>query len=680
MKKINYIFALVAAVAIALSCDKMSEERPSGELVKVSFRAGRPDASSAASPSSKTDISPAGVVSWNLSDHLAVFTDVDGSNSYNFSINTEDAGKASAQFWGSVPSNGTRAFAYAVYPWADNYSGGPAALEVSVPAEQVSGENYTLMAGKAAVAGDDFSAATVSMKHLCWLYDINITNSSAKAIKAVHFSAGSAVFATTGTVDLTADNPSVSGGSKVKDVSVEFASAQSTDVTARFALLPLSCTDVDFNIHVVFEDGFYETFAIGSKSLNISAGKRKSNTFVLGEGTASKAPWGWYFVAKGTTLGNTLVSNAIAGTVNGDAKLWLESNPTSSEAYTAGARLDISQSLWIASDPNNVQPTITSNYATLIRPKTDSNIETISLKNVIVTPKADNASSYVFDVPSTITGAVIGDIVIENCSLQNFKSNIVYINSPTTINSITFKDVEIASTVSNSYLIYVKSVTGAVDLGDVLFKNCAITGITNCISRFESSTGAKMSSITLDGCIIKPSSSLGTLAMLHALKSDAVILKNNTFEVIACFMYYTMGGSEQTKSFALTVENNTFANTKANNSNKYMFYAQNNVKIVNTFRNNLFVGSNGYDSSAEFTILRVGSVASNYSATVENNWFTSDWKTYTTKTGTGYYDMLTNQSTLLNAALCPGYASSDFTVAAGSDVRAAGAGDPRWLN
>ena len=669
----------MAAAAIALSCEKIAEESPSGKLVKVSFHAGRPEASQGAVPASKTDISPAGAVTWNVSDHLAVFTDVDGSNSYDFAIAAEDAGKASAQFSGSVPSNGSRSFAYAVYPWADSWSGGPAALEVSVPAVQADGGNYTLMAGKAAVAGDDFSAATVTMKHLCWLYDINITNSSAKAIKAVHFSAGSAVFATAGTVDLTADDPAVSEGTKVKDVCVEFASAQSTDVTARFALLPLSCTDVDFNIHVVFEDGFYETFAIGSKSLNVAAGKRKSNTFALGDGTASKAPWGWYFVAKNTNINNTLVTNAIAGTVNGEAKLWLESDPSSTLAYNATVRLDISQSLWISSNPNNAHPTITPQYAALVRPKSSTSVETISISNVDLAAKTANSSCYVFDIPSTITDAVVGDIIIDNCLIKDFKTSLVYIASPATVGSITIKDCEITTTVGANYLIYVKGVTGAVEIGDVTFDNSEITEITNGIVRFDSSSGAKMESFTMDGCVVKPSSSLGTLAMLHSIKTDAVTFKNNTFEVIACFMYYTMAGSDQTKAFALTVENNTFANMMANSSNKYMFYAQNNVQIVNSFKNNLFVGSNGYDDSAEFAILRVGSVASKYSETVENNWYTSDWKTYTPKTGTGYYEMLTNESTLLNAALCPGYASSDFTVAAGSDVRAAGAGDPRWL-
>ena len=678
MKKINYILALVAAAAAALSCSKIAEENSSDRLVKVSFTAGRPDAQQSA-PASKTDISSTGAVTWNASDHLAVFTDVDGTTAYDFAIAAADAGKAAAQFSGAVASNPSRTCAYAVYPYSDSWSGGPAALEVSVPAVQTDGENYTLMAGKAAVAGDDFSAASVSMKHLCWLYDINITNSSAKAIKAVHFTAGSEVFATAGTVDLTADNPAVSAGTKVKDVSVEFASAVSTDVTARFALLPLTCTDVEFNIHVVFEDGFYETFAIGSKSLDIAAGKRRSNTFALGNGTASQAPWGWYFVKKGTSINNTLVNKAIAGTVNGEAKLWLESNSSSSQAFTAGERLDISQSLWIASDPDNVHPTITPSYAALVRPTSDSNIETISFENVNLAAKTTNSYCYVLDVPASITGAEIGDIIFKNCSLKDFKTNLVYVASPTTINSITFKDTEITTTVGCGYLIHVKGVTGAAEIGNVLFDNCTITDFTNGFVRFESSSEAKIASLTINGCVVKPSSSLGTLAMLHSIKADAVTFKNSTFEVVACFMYNTMAATEQTVPFALTVENNTFANMKANSSNKYMFYAQNNVQVVNTFRNNLFVGSNGYDETTEFAILRVGSVASKYSETVENNWYTSDWKTYTPKTGTGYYEMLTNESTLLNAALCPRYASSDFTVAAGSDVRAAGAGDPRWL-
>lgn len=622
MKKINYIFALVAAAVTVFSCSKIAEERSSDGLIKVSFMAGRPEAQQSA-PASKTDISSTGAVTWNASDHLAVFTDVDGSTAYDFSIAVADAGKATAQFSGSVASNPSRTYAYAVYPYSDSWSGGPAALAVSVPAVQADGENYTLMAGNAAVAGDDFSAASVSMKHLCWLYDINITNSSSKAIKAVHFSAGSAVFATAGTVDLTADSPAVSAGAKVKDVSVEFASAVSSDVTARFALLPLSCTDVDFNIHVVFEDGFYETFAIGSKSLDIAAGKRKCNTFVLGNGTVSQAPWGWYFVAKGTNLG-TAIFNARNSSGTGEARMWLESSPTESYTYATSSILKLRKSVWIDSDPANMNPSITQGATALFYPYKNSIIETISIRNVNLMPKADLNESYIFRINSAdSTGVHVGDIVFENCSFTAYK---------------------------------------------------------NCVVRLQASD-SKIETITFNNCIYQAHANFSTgYALLHLPNNgnrlDALTIKNSTFGVVACLMYLNLNSTNQVNPLSITMENSTFANWKAS-SNKYMFNIQNAIGGITSIKDNLFVGSNA-NTGVTFGMIKEGAPAK-FTNIFSNNWYTSDWLTFTVNTSSGYQNYLTNQSTLLNSALCPNYASSDFTVAAGSDVRAAGAGDPRWL-
>ena len=164
MKKNNIIVVLLAIAAMVCSCQKEIEGNYSN-LVKVSFSAGRPVAT-------RTDISSTGAVTWNALDHLAVFTDVDGSNVYDFSVSSMNPEQTVAEFDGSVPSNGSRTAAYVIYPYAAGYTGGPAALEVEVPATQEDGTNYTLMAAKGAVAGDDFASASMTMKHLCWIYDV----------------------------------------------------------------------------------------------------------------------------------------------------------------------------------------------------------------------------------------------------------------------------------------------------------------------------------------------------------------------------------------------------------------------------------------------------------------------------------------------------------------------------
>lgn len=611
------ILSFMAVAAMTSACQKTLDETNPGTLVKVSF--------SANSAGTRTDINPAGKVTWNASDHLSVFTDVDGSNCYDFSISSMNGEKTVAEFDGSVPSNGARTAAYAIYPYKSDYSGGPDAVVVSIPAIQTDGTNYSIMAGKSAVAGDDFSSAHMAMNHLCWIYDVNISNPSSKAIKAVHFSAGSGVFTTAGTVDLTSADPSVIATSTAKTVSVEYATAKNTDVTARFTLFPLSCSDVDLNIHVEFEDGFYETFAAGSMTLNIAAGARKSNSLTLGNGVASSAPWGWYFVAAGSNIGSAITA-AKSALASDAVKLYLESSPSSSLSYTTSARIFPTSSIWIDSNPANMKPTITQGAVTMFEPKKDATIETLSVKNVNLVASTSLSESYVLYISSTdYTGVSVGSIVFDNCTFTDYK---------------------------NAFLRTVSSISGGFSIG----------------------------SITMNNCIYKVKSSYsGNYGLVHspdnAGKIGAITFTNNTFVGMGCFLYLNLSSSNQVNPFVLTIENNTIGNTKTC-SNKYFVNIQNAISGTTSIRNNLFVGSNGNTDANR--IMAEGAPA-NFTNTFSNNWYTSDWFTFSIDSSkTTYMNFLTDQSTLTNAALCPNYASSDFTVAA-SDVKTAMAGDPRWL-
>lgn len=617
MRQNIFILSFMAVAAMTSSCQKNLDETAPGNLVKVSF--------SANPAGTRTDIDPAGVVKWNSSDHLSVFTDVDGSNCYDFSITSLNPEKTVAEFEGSVPSNGSRTAAYAIYPYKPDYSGGPDAVAVSIPATQADGTNYSIMAGKGVVAGDDFSGAHMAMKHLCWIYDVNISNPSSKAIKAVHFSAGSGVFTTAGTVDLTSATPSVSATSTAKTVTVEYATAMSTDVTARFTLFPLSCSDVDFNIHVEFEDGFYETFAAGSMSLDIAAGARKSNSLTLGSGTASSAPWGWYFVAAGSNIGSAITA-AKSALASDAVKLYLESSPSSSLSYTTSARIFPTSSIWIDSDPANMKPTITQGAVTLFEPKKDATIETLSVKNVNLVANTSLSESYVFYISSTdYTGVSVGSIVFDNCTFTDYKQ---------------------------AFLRTVSSISGGFSIGNIT--------MNNCIYKVKSSYSGNY------GLVHSPD---------NAGKIGALTFTNNTFVGMGCFLYLNLSSDNQTDPFVLTIENNTIGNTKAC-TNKYFVNIQNAVSGTASVRNNLFVGSNANTDANR--IMAEGAPAK-FTNTFSNNWYTSDWLTFTIdESKTTYMNLLTDQSTLTNAALCPNYASSDFTVAA-SDVKTAAAGDPRWL-
>ena len=616
MKKIVLLLSFVAVTAVMTSCQKELEDSHPSNLVKVSFKAG--------TVPSKTDISSTGEVTWKDTDHLAIFTDVDGSTAYDFNVSSLNEAKTVAEFDGSVPSNPSRTAAYALYPYRDSYTGGPNATVIGINSQQTSGMNYTFMAGKGNVSGDDFTSASMSMKHLNWIYDVNITNPSAKSIKAVHFSAGSGVFTWNGTVDLTADDPVVTPSTTRKTMTVVFNTARTTDVTARFTLFPLSCTDVDFNIHVEFEDGFYETFAMGTKSLNVAAGVRKSNTFVLGNGTPSQAPWGWYYLASGGKVNDgTVISNAkaVAGGNGKDVKLYLEPGGT----FSSTSRINPTSSFMIDSDPSN-KPTLTQSAVTLFEPTTDAHIETLSVKNVNLVASNSLSESYVFYISNSgYTGITVGSIVFDNCTFKDYK---------------------------NAFIRTVSGISGGFSIG----------------------------SITMNNCIYKVKSSYsGNYAFLHlpdnAGKVDAITLTNNTFEGVGCFLYFNMSSGNQVNPFVLTFENNTIANTKQC-SNAYYVNIQNAISGTTSVQNNLFVGSNA--NTAANRIMAEGK-PENFTNTFSNNWYTSDWMTFTIDTSkTTYMNFLTDESSMNNSALCPGYASGNFTLSA-SDVKSAGAGDPRWL-
>ncbi|MBQ7610390.1 MAG: DUF5123 domain-containing protein [Bacteroidales bacterium] len=617
MKKNTLILTALALTAVLSACQEKLNNNHNGPMVSVKFSAG--------SDGSRTDISSSGVVTWNANDHLAVFTDVDGSNAYDFSVSALNQAKTVAEFSGTVPSDPSRKAVYALYPYKNNYTGGPTAVVVGVNSQQISGMNYTFMAGKGAVEGDNFDGVSMEMKHLTWIYDVHITNPSAKAIKAVHFVAGTGVFTWNGTVDLTADDPEVSPNNLRRTMSVVFNTARTSDVTARFALFPLSCTDVDFDIHVEFEDGFYETFALGSRSLNVAAGVRKSNTFVLGKGTASQAPWGWYFVASGTTIGNTLVTsgkNALGG--NGvDSKLYFEPGGT---FETGSAKLAPTSSLYIASDPDN-KPTFTQKVSSLLLPAKDASIETISFQNInLVAQMSLSESNILYVSDASLTGISIGSIVFDGCSFTDYKNSLI-------------------RTVSG---------LGSISIGSVSMNNCIYT--------------------------VK-SSYNGATALIHLInntdKVDALTMTNNTLVGLGYILYHNLSSANQVNPFVLTFENNTMGNMKSCPSMNAFFVFQNAISGSVSIQNNLFAGSNGH--TKDNRMLQEGNPAK-FTNVLDNNWYAPDWLTFAIDNSkTSYINFLTDDSTMNSSELCPGYASGNFTVSASSDVKDAGAGDPRWL-
>ncbi len=630
MKKIYYIILAASCCALA-SCKENLAVSPSEGLVPVTI--------SVNSPASKVDIAADGKVNWSAADRLSVFTDTDAEDAatnYEFSVDNLRDGNKTASFNGDVADNAARTAVYVVYPFNEAYSTESAqALPVSVPAVQAAGSDseYALMTGKGAVAGNDFSGAEVAMKQLCWIYDVAIDNSARKNISAVCFEASSAVFAVAGSLDATADAPAVTASKYSKSVTMEYASAQSaSNLSARFVLLPVECEATDFYIDIVYEDQSYERFTFSGKALDAKAGQRFTNAVKVGEGQTSSIPKGYRLVSAGANIA-TAISDAIKA---GDdvVKLWLESSPSTSVEFKTTSRIFPTRSIYIKSDPANKKPTITIGAKAALSPKTGCNVETIHFENIIFKAN-DSGEDFIF-IDTTQSGGAdnvsIANLEIENCEFTNFKYSIVRTSS----------------------------LSAGMKVDRIVFNN----SIWTSKSTFDAAR-----------------------AWIHIVnnadKMREIKITNSTIIGCGCLLYTNMNSSSKV-DIDYDFSNCTFGNTKnTSSSNNYLLsIVSGTLKGKVAVKENLFAGTHTLKSGVtSFMLLREGSLT-NYTNTIADNYYTATWRgTWTIDLTSKNYllDILTNQTEKDNAALVPGAAGGDFTVAAGSDVYVNQIGDPRWI-
>lgn len=629
MKKI-YLAALCCILA---SCEEnLGIDQTSGNTVPVSI--------SIANPATKVDVAADGKVSWEENDKVSVFTDTDADDmagNYEFSVEDLRENNKVASFNGDVADNAARKAVYVVYPYDEAYNDGAAnALTVGVPAVQTAGEDsrYVLMAGKGAVSGNDFSGASVGMNHLCWIYDVTVDNTAHKNISAVCLEASSAVFAVKGILDATADAPAVSASEFTKSVTVEYPSVQSaSNLSARFVLLPVDCEATDFHIDIVYEDQSFERFTFSGKTISADAGSRYTNSVKVGEGQTSDIPKGYRLVSAGANIA-TAISNAITA---GDevVKLWLESSPSTSVAFSTTSRIFPTRSIYISSDPANKKPTITIGASAAISPKSNCNIEMLHFENVIFKQSDTGAGDFLYIDTSQETGAnnvSIGSLEIENCEFTNFKYS----------------------------LVRTSSLTAGMKIDRIVFNNSIWTS--------KSSFDAARAWIHL---------------VNNADKMREIRITNSTLIGCGCLLFTKMNNTSKV-SIDYTFSNCTFGNTKnTSSSNNYLFNIESGTltgKVA--VKENLFAGTHTLKSGVtDFMLLREGS-NSNYVNTIADNYYTATWRgTWNIDlTSRNYlFDILTNQTQTDNAALVPNAAAGDFTVASGSDVYVNQIGDPRWI-
>lgn len=113
MKKLIYSIMMAAAVIAAVSCEKEAAietentQEASSELVQWSFTADMPQ--------TKTTLAPAGSVTWDAEDEIALWY-LDGTNAPKSVIAKTETGGANATFTASIPAEDTPDHFWAAYP------------------------------------------------------------------------------------------------------------------------------------------------------------------------------------------------------------------------------------------------------------------------------------------------------------------------------------------------------------------------------------------------------------------------------------------------------------------------------------------------------------------------------------------------------------------------------------
>lgn len=622
MKKSILIVAALAVVAFG--CKKI-ENGTSVNMVKATM--------SVASSGTKTDISETGVVTWVSGDAMSVFTNTDaedGMTNYNFFADQISSDAKSAIFSGDVADNPSRSMVYVVYPYDETYDGTSLTeFSVSVPASQT-GEvsQFALMAGKSPVDGNDFSKIKVGLTPLTWIYDITVNNPEAKAVKAVYFVAGSPVFASTGTIDLTADVPAVTPVAFKREFGYTFDAPMSEEtLKARLVLLPVDCEITEFNIDVVFEDESYERFSMGEKALETEAGSRYTGTVTLGEGTPGAGPKGYYLVKKGTKINDAYGE---AAKVSDDVvKLWLESSPSEAYQFSQSDRIRPTKSLVIASDPENIRPVVTQKCKATVTLKKDTKISDLEINHVSFFADNSLGEAWVLLEDETgMTGVEIDRFTVTDCEFNNYK---------------------------HGFLKIANGISGGVKIDEVFYNNNVWVP--------KSTYDAGNAFINIPN---------------NTDKVRKITVSNSTFVKVLCLMYCNMNSSSGV-NLDYTVQNNTFGNglNKSNANNYFMSLTSGTIKGVIKVSDNMFVGSNAITATS-YRLLRVGSLT-NLPATMTNNWYTESWFNFTLDTSdTKYLNFLTDKSEYDNDVLAPEYANNDFTLKKESGAANAKAGDPRW--
>ena len=290
------VFLILFPVLLACRQEPVQTEVTGGP-VRVSF--------SAVSAGTKLSVDESGMASWNADDSISLWTDVDGEVNHAFGIKSLSGKKA--VFEGVVEGNPERREIYALYPYASYSSDtgidrsvveasafengwNPGSVIIGVPPLQRADSVYAILAGTGKVSGNNFSKCTVTMNHLCCLWDFLFTNAEARAVSSVVLKTSSNLFPVAADIDITSPDPSTMTVTRWTDrLELVFPEGNRQDrILARFFILPLPAREVEkVTITVQYRDGQTESFTRSWPGKGAVAGARYSSSLTLGTGRKS---------------------------------------------------------------------------------------------------------------------------------------------------------------------------------------------------------------------------------------------------------------------------------------------------------------------------------------------------------------------------------------------------------
>ena len=246
-----------------------------------------------------------------------------------------------------------------------------------------------------------------------------------------------------------------------------------------------------------------------------------------------------------------------------------------------------------------------------------------------------------------------------------------FITTSAQVDTIRFSNLHFTTKKSGAGMFSFKS---ASTIGRVLVEGCLVDGSWSLpFFRFQDGSNSA-GSLEIDDCIIKWANTNGGYSFLHfATNSDKVANLSLTRSTVSGPLYLCYCNIN-TGTIAINISNNTFVNLKGSANGVIIAIAQSALKGAITLKDNLYGGTTNITGT--YRQLRANKLTASY----ENNWCTSDWKTFEGDGVNGTVDFISVLPEAENtAAVFEDLENFDLTVKAGTSVRTNKVGDPRWL-